>query len=82
MRQIKALKVKEPQRFVFVKVVFGHGSLVNPLSRNAVDRDLPWSERAPAQPCICANTTSGSATGPGTPGCDNAQACYWYQQGK
>lgn len=83
---------------VFVVQVKCHGSLVNPVTRNAVDKYLPWSERAPAQPCICANTTSGSATGPGTSGrmtswwygdhvwllcagCDNGQACYWYQQG-
>ena len=48
--------------------VSGHGSLVNPLSRNAVDKFLPWAARAPAQPCICANTTAGSATGPGDEG--------------
>ena len=46
-----------------------------------MDKYLPWEDRAPAQPCICANTTAGSATGPGTSGCDNGQACYWYQQG-
>ena len=48
--------------------VEGHGALVNPVSRNAVDKYLPWSQRAPAQPCICANTTAGSATGPATSG--------------
>jgi len=64
-----------------VTSVSSHGALVNPLSRNAVDKFLPWEDRAPAQPCICANTTAGSATGPGTQGCDNAQSCYWYQQG-
>jgi len=62
-------------------IIQGHGALVNPLSRNAIDRALPWAERAPRQPCTCANTTAGSA-GPHTQeGCDNAQACYWYQQG-
>ena len=61
----------------------GHGALVNPLTRNAVDKYLAWSERAPASPCICANTTRGSVTGPGQreDWCDNGQACYWYQQG-
>ena len=49
-------------------LVSGHGALVSPLSRNAVDKFLPWEERAPAQPCICANNTAGSATGPGTGG--------------
>jgi len=64
-----------------VVLVHGHGAMVNPLTRNAIDRSLPWSERAPRQPCTCANTTAGSA-GPHTnAGCDNAQACYWYQQG-
>merc|ERR1719289_709974 len=62
-------------------LVHGHGALVNPLSRNAIDRTLPWSERAPRQPCTCANTTAGSAGPHSGAGCDNAQACYWYQQG-
>ena len=39
----------------------GHGAMVNPLTRNAIDRSLPWSVRAPRQPCTCANTTAGSA---------------------
>jgi len=69
------------QLSIFSSGIEAHGSLVNPLSRNAVDKYLPWEDRAPAQPCICANTTAGSATGPGTSGCDNGQACYWYQQG-
>ena len=59
---------------------YGHGALVNPLSRNAIDRSLPWSQRTPRSPCTCANTTAGSAPAPGA-GCDNAQACYWYSQG-
>ena len=58
---------------VVVSPVSGHGGLVNPLSRNAVDKYLAWSERAPASPCICANTTRGSVTGPGQreDWCDN-----------
>eukprot|EP00090_Calanus_glacialis_P028498 TRINITY_DN45762_c0_g1_i1.p1 TRINITY_DN45762_c0_g1~~TRINITY_DN45762_c0_g1_i1.p1 ORF type:complete len:389 (+),score=86.00 TRINITY_DN45762_c0_g1_i1:65-1168(+) len=59
----------------------GHGAMVNPLTRNAIDRSLPWSVRAPRQPCTCANTTAGSAGAHSEEGCDNAQACYWYQQG-
>ena len=53
--------------------VFGHGALVNPVPRNALERVLPWSERAPAQPCICANTTAGSASEHHPAGCDLAQ---------
>ncbi len=65
----------------FVWSVTGHGALVNPLPRNAIDRLLPWDQRTPPEPCICANATAGSA-GPDQPkGCDVAQACYWYSQG-
>jgi len=59
----------------------GHGAMVSPLARNAIDRSLPWDVRAPRQPCTCANTTAGSASAHSEEGCDNAQACYWYQQG-
>ena len=65
----------------FLSSVAGHGALVNPLSRNAIDRSLPWDERSPPQPCICANKTAGSAGPNFKEGCDNAQACYWYSQG-
>lgn len=58
----------------------GHGALVDPLSRNAVDRSLPWDERTPHVPCICANASAGSMPGD-KGGCDNAQACFWYSQG-
>ena len=49
-------------------LLLGHGALVNPVPRNALERVLPWSERAPAQPCICANTTAGSEHNPA--GCE------------
>jgi len=49
----------------------GHGALVNPPSRNAIDREIkgyhPGHEH-----CNCANS-SGI--------CNNAQACFWYSQG-
>jgi len=45
--------------------VAGHGAMVDPLPRNAIDRNE--SSR-----CPCAN-----ATGP----CNNGQSCYWYNQG-
>ena len=41
--------------------VMGHGAMVSPLSRNAIDRSLPWEERTPPEPCTCANSTAGSA---------------------
>lgn len=67
--------------FCFIGGAFGHGALVNPLSRNAIDRSLPWADRTPPEPCTCANITAGSAGPTQKNGCDNAQACYWYSQG-
>jgi len=61
--------------------VEGHGALVYPLSRNAVERSLPWLQRTPNTPCYCANLTAGTASASERSGCDNAQACYWYSQG-
>jgi len=45
----------------------GHGGLVTPTSRNAVDRELGVNT------CPCANLTGEK--------CNNGQACYWYSQG-
>lgn len=56
-----------------VSVAAGHGTLVSPLPRNAVDRVLPVKERTPRHPCSCANASGAS--------CDIGQSCYWYQQG-
>ena len=53
----------------------GHGSLVDPLPRNAVDRSLPRALRTPEHPCSCANASDPGAA------CDVGQSCYWYQQG-
>ena len=53
--------------------VAGHGTMVSPLPRNAVDRILPYYERSPKHPCSCANVS-------GAP-CDIGQSCYWYSQG-
>jgi len=64
-----------------LSLVSGHGSLVNPVPRNALEKSLPWGDRAPHQPCSCANSTAGTASASHKEGCDNAQACYWYQQG-
>lgn len=54
-------------------LVAGHGSLVSPLPRNAIDRSLPKSQRTPEHPCSCTNTTDDE--------CDIGQSCYWYSQG-
>ena len=71
--------------FIYVSCLFlyveGHGAIVSPVSRNAIDRLLPWDERTPPEPCTCANSTAGSAGPHSKNGCDNAQACYWYSQG-
>jgi hypothetical protein len=77
---------------LFAPTVVGHGAIVSPLSRNAVEVVLPWNERTAApdlfpppsdkeQPCVCANTTAGTRTSEDTTGCDNAQACFWFSQG-
>lgn len=44
----------------------GHGALVSPRPRNAID----FAETPDR--CMCANNTLG---------CENGQACYWYNQG-
>ena len=74
-----------------VQTTVGHGAMVLPLSRNAVEVSLPWDERTAApdlfpppsgkeQPCVCANETAGTRTSEDTSGCDNAQACFWFSQ--
>jgi len=59
--------------FLFATLVAGHGTLVSPLPRNAIDRGLTYNSRTPKHPCSCANA-SGTA-------CDIGQSCYYYQQG-
>jgi len=54
-----------------VGTVAGHGALVNPPSRNAIDREIHGFKPS-HQHCGCANTTGM---------CNNAQACFWYSQG-
>jgi len=50
----------------------GHGAIVLPRSRNAVDHDASFKWHPAQAPCTCSN---------GTEGCSNGQACYWYNQG-
>ena len=58
----------------------GHGSMIMPPSRNAMDATLPpWQHgRTPPtgviEPYKCACTN-------GTSGCDVGQACFWFSQG-
>ena len=56
--------------FAILAVAAGHGAIVQPRSRNAVDFDQPMKRGQP--PCGCSNGTSS---------CSNGQACYWYNQG-
>jgi hypothetical protein len=51
-------------------LVSGHGAIIKPRSRNAIDFDQPMKRGQPA--CGCSN---------GTDACVNGQSCYWYNQG-
>ena len=61
--------------------VAGHGFLVMPPPRNAIDSELPpWSNgkhprtgTLEALPCDCTNGTD--------PYCNSGQACFWFSQG-
>ena len=62
-------------------LVAGHGALVFPRSRNAVD----WAEvGCDASTDTCASNAKGNGcvntTHPGEP-CHNGQASFWYSQG-
>ena len=67
--------------------VYGHGFMITPLPRNAIDKDLPLFEpgmfpQTNGHPgctpdmkvcgCWCAN---------GTTPCTSGQSCYWFSQG-
>jgi len=65
-----------PLLLSFVAAVLGHGALVHPLPRNAIDRVLPRDKRTPVHDgSACTNLTGGAE------GCDIGQAQYWYNQG-
>eukprot|EP00965_Chrysotila_dentata_P235413 6200726-Pleurochrysis_carterae.AAC.3 len=59
----------------------GHGTLVWPPSRNAIDRFLPeFTEgRSPSASCNCGNETLGCAEG--LRGTGGGQSCLWFSQG-
>ena len=64
------------RNFIFLSTVasvVAHGALVYPISRNAIDRQLPRSQRTPKHAPSCTNLTGAA--------CDNGQAQYWYSQG-
>ena len=64
--------------------VHGHGAVVSPPPRNAVDRDLaPWNGPVPEHP-----PSVESATGwcpvpgkDGKPSGENGQSCFWFSNG-
>merc|ERR1712070_348076 len=65
-------------------LVHGHGAVVNPPPRNAVDKDLaPWNGPVPAHP---PNVESQTGWCPvpsknGTVSGQNGQACFWFSNG-
>ena len=66
-----------------VALVAGHGSLVIPATRNAVET-LQNASTYPAGDgaCPCANGAVKGTSGAGLArSCANANACYWFQQG-
>ena len=76
---------------VFCRVAHGHGALVTPPSRNAVDRFLPefLNGQSPQTPCTCPNRWGRNHTGDhGSLPCDQGkrataggQPCLWWSQG-
>lgn len=70
---------------------YGHGMLVSPPARNAVDRFLPQflAGQSPQTPCTCPNANSRDAGGDhGSKPCDQGersgaggQPCLWWSQG-
>lgn len=62
----------------------GHGAVVHPPPRNAVDKDLhPWNGPVPADPNgVGGGTTWCPIPGPnGTLSGRNAQSCFWFSNG-
>ncbi len=61
--------------------VAGHGALITPPSRNAVDRFLPafTGGKAPLCSCNCGDTANGCVEGTRASG--GGQPCLWFSQG-
>ena len=73
---------------LLVTHAFGHGSMLNPLPRNAADRSLPrfangsWPASGPNRTdgCNCANHIGGCVPSRARPEADG-QPCLWFSQG-
>lgn len=77
----------------FTASTTGHGFLVNPTARNAVDKDLPlfhnvstglpiWPVDSKGTPgCYPTHGSCGCYCGNGTTPCLSAQSCFWFSQG-
>jgi hypothetical protein len=66
----------------------GHGAVVNPPPRNAIDKDLaPWSGPVPCHvegTCPSVETKTGWCPVPGKDGKvsgQNGQSCFWFSNG-
>jgi len=65
-------------------VTDGHGAVVNPPPRNAVDRNLkPWNGTVPVHPPSVESKTGWCPVpGPdGKPSGQNGQSCFWFSNG-
>lgn len=80
----QALIVSAVTLFSYVSTVMGHGAVVFPPPRNAIDKDLaPWNGPVPAHPPAVESKTgwcpvparNGTVTG------QNGQACFWFSNG-
>ena len=65
--------------------VSGHGMLVHPPSRNAVDRHLPLFANGKwpwgSDGCNCADNAGGCAAAASARAAGGGQACLWFSQG-
>jgi len=71
-----------------VVTVHGHGAVVHPPPRNAVDKDLfPWNTKPPCGDvggCPSVETKTGWCPVPGAdgkPSGQNGQSCFWFSNG-
>ena len=67
-----AAAMKSAAVSLLISQVSGHGAIVQPRSRTAVDFDANITWHRSQAHCRCSN---------GTDSCNNGQACYWYNQG-
>jgi hypothetical protein len=74
--------------FAALATVNGHGAVVSPMPRNAVDRDLaPWNGPVPCsvdKSCPSVETQTGWCPSPNAEGKitgSNGQSCFWFSNG-